>query len=295
MKNIDELIVDIYNLLDPATDHKVSEESLDKFALNVKEHLKRALSEIKADPTRVLRMSSIGKKPRQLWYESRQGSPGSPRIKKFSGAKLISFLYGNIIEELVLFLAREAGHTVDREQKEVELAGVKGRLDCYIDDVLVDAKSASYRGFDKFKNGSLLDGKDDFGYVDQISGYAQAEGEQKAAFVALNKETGELALLKLHDLDLKNVIPKIEEIKVALSKDTPPPKCYPEVPDGASGNMTLHVGCSYCPYKMHCWKDANNNGGLRVFRYSTGPKFLTRVIKTPQVEEITKSFNVEVV
>ena len=31
-----------------------------------------------------------------------------------------------------------------------------------------------------------------------------------------------------------------------MSLDTPPEKCYPNVPEGKAGNMKLNKGCFYC-------------------------------------------------
>lgn len=289
-KTIDSLIFDIYQLFDPAVNHTVSEENLEKFSVNVKAHIRKFMLEAKKeDESRVLRMSSIGKKPRQLWYESKQGTHGGPaKVKKFTSSKLLSFLYGCVIEELVLFLTREAGHEVSGEQKQVELEGVKGSIDAFIDGTLVDVKSASFRSFDKFENGSLLEGNDDFGYVDQLSGYAQAEAQTSAAFVSLNKETGALALLKLNNLDLKNVVPQIRELKAALLKQTPPPKCYEDVAEGSSGNRGLCKQCQWCPYKMMCWQDSNNGKGLQVYQYSNKKVYLTQVSREPNVPNITE-------
>lgn len=291
-KRIEDLVKDIYSLFDNTLEHTPSEENLNKLAEGIKKHVKKALAEAKKEDGRVLRMSSIGKKPRQLWYEAQQGKGlgVGPKVKKFSPSKLFSFLYGNLVEELVLFLAREAGHEVTEEQKEVLLEEVKGSIDCLIDGVLVDVKSASFRGFEKFKNGTLLDGQDDFGYVDQISGYAQALDHKQAAFLGFNKETGELALLKLNELDLKDVVPQIKSLKIALAKATPPEKCYPNVPEGTSGNLGLHKGCQYCPFKFECWKDSNNGRGVQVYKYASKHVFLTKVVKEPMVDNVTREF-----
>jgi hypothetical protein len=43
--------------------------------------------------------------------------------------------------------------------------------------------------------------------------------------------------------------------------------------------MKLGTGCSYCAFKKHCWP------GLRGFAYSGGPRYLTNVVKTPDVPE----------
>ncbi len=72
------------------------------------------------------------------------------------------FLYGHLIEEMVLALTKLSGHSVTDEQKQAEVEGIKGSMDCKIDGVLTDVKSASPYGFKKFKDGSLID-DDPFG------------------------------------------------------------------------------------------------------------------------------------
>ena len=82
-------------------------------------------------------MSSIGKPTRQLWYDklihNSEARPLAPSTR-------IKFLYGHILEDLLILLSRVAGHTVTEEQKEVEVEGIKGHQDCKIDGVLVDCK-----------------------------------------------------------------------------------------------------------------------------------------------------------
>ena len=99
----------------------------------------------------------------------------------------------------------------------------------------------------------------------------------------INKETGELTLLKLHSIDMINPEYRINEIKDVLSKPAPPEtKCYEPEPDGKSGNMALNRNCTFCEFKELCWKD----DGLRKFKYSTGTKYLTKVVSVPRVEEL---------
>ena len=63
----------------------------------------------------------------------------------------------------------------------MEVEGVTGHQDCIIDGVVVDCKSASGVGFDKFKHNKLAE-DDPFGYVAQISAYAEANGIMKQLF-----------------------------------------------------------------------------------------------------------------
>ena len=65
-------------------------------------------------------------------------------------------------------------------------------------------------------------------------------------------------------------------------------KCYPAVPDGKSGNYKFDTACMYCNYKFDCWSDANDGKGLRVFNYSTGKRYLTKVEKEPNIDEVNE-------
>lgn len=280
---IDTLVEDIYNVMRKG--QEPSEENLKILADNIVEALRTSLTSPLKQRENYLRMSSIGRPDRQVYYDVKDPGEG----EEIPPHTLIKFLYGDLIEELVLFLTREAGHKVTEEQKEVTLDGVKGHIDCYIDDVLIDVKSTSKYAFRKFEN-NTLQYDDPFGYMGQISGYSQAEGGVDAGFLALNKEEGKLALLKFSGDELELEFPQrsVKKKREALEKDTPPERCYPPVPEGKSGNMKLDIGCDYCKYKFKCWADANDGKGLRVFKYSNKPISLVKVVKEPKVPEITK-------
>jgi hypothetical protein len=195
------------------------------------------------------------------------------------------FLYGHVIEELILFLAREAGHEVTDCQREVELAGIKGHIDAIIDGKVMDVKSASSRSFDKFADGSLKD-NDPFGYIKQIGFYKQGL-VMDGGFLAMDKQFGHLTTY-LPEEDV-NVVPRIDELKYLAKEDTPEPvrlRAYDPVPYGKSGNYVLCTECKYCSHKLNCWADANDGKGLRAFMYSNGPIFFTKVVHTPKVDEV---------
>lgn len=277
-KNLETLIEDIYDLFENGKD--VSEINLEIFAENLKDLLRDRFKSYKEERRGSLRMSSVGKPLRQVWYEV-HGAPG----EDLRPNTLLKFLYGDLIEELVLFLAREAGHKVTDQQTTVNLEGVAGHIDAVIDGVVVDVKSASKFAFKKFKDGTLpLD--DPFGYMKQLAGYSAAL-KLDGAFLAMNKESGELTLLEYDReyLAMEHPETRIQEQRDALDSTEPPERCYEPVPDGKSGNMKLAVGCSYCRFKKHCWSDANDGQGLRTFIYSNGPTFLTEVVREPKVPE----------
>ena len=209
--------------------------------------------------------------------------------KKIDAKTKIKFLYGEILESLLILLAEASGHEVSEMQKMEEVDGVKGHKDCRIDGTLVDIKSASSYSFKKFKDGSLIT-NDPFGYISQISAYAESAGDDSAGFVAVDKSTGELAYMPVESIHMINASDRVKHLKNVVKSSSPPPKCYPDEPDGKSGNMKLAIGCVFCGYKEHCWSDANQGRGLRKFKYSTGIRNLTQVHKTPDVEEVTNAF-----
>lgn len=274
---------DIYALLADDNHHEVSEENVEWAGEVFKNLLRTRLQ--KREPKRgeaVLRFSALGKKDRQLWYEANM-----PEVKeKMPGKQNFKFLYGDTIEVLLLFLAREAGHTVENTQLGVECDGVNGSIDADIDGILTDVKSASSYSFEKFKSGSYLF-DDPFGYVAQLSAYASALERDRAGFLVADKVHGDIAFVEFDKayIDGNPPAPRIAKLREVINDASPPERCYEPVPEGKSGNLKLGVGCSYCGFKDECWKDANGGKGLRKFVYSRGPVWLTAVAKEPRVDE----------
>jgi hypothetical protein len=274
---INTLIRDIYKLF---TDrYTPNPENVKTFGNNLASIVEDRLSEEKNQA--YLRPSNIGQPcDRKLWYSINtpdKAEPLSPTVK-------FKFLYGDIIEALVLFLAAEAGHKVEGCQETVEIAGVKGKRDAIIDGVLVDVKSANSRSFKKFEE-HTLDKDDAFGYRKQLSFYLNASKKDerlttkdRAAFLAVDKELGHLAL-DFHgsDEDWEKII---EEKRDLLASPVPPERAFKAVPEGKSGNERLTVPCTYCAFKKICWP------GLRTYIYSNGPMFLTHVERAPKVTEV---------
>ena len=283
MKQIETLVKDIYDLfsLDPIKmDEKEVGKHIDTFGEMLKVHIKAFMYE---EPrTRGnLRLSAIGKPDRQLWYDVNS----KKEIEDLTPSTRIKFLYGYILEELLLLCASIAGHKVTDQQKEVNIEGVLGHQDSMIDDVLIDCKSASAYSFKKFKQNNLLE-DDPFGYIAQISAYAEANQVNKAAFLVIDKSSGEICLTPVHQMEMINAKERVKHLKGMVSNNHVPDRCYDPVADGESGNLKLAIGCVYCSHKRECWSDCNNGKGLRAFRYSRGLSYLTRVAKEPKVEEV---------
>tara|TARA_R100001594_G_scaffold144612_1_gene193865 strand:+ start:1336 stop:2175 length:840 start_codon:yes stop_codon:yes gene_type:complete len=275
--HISTLISDIYERVE--SNKKVSKENLEAFLEGLSDVVVKQLEEKRnTSHEKNIRMSSIGKPDRKIWMEL-----NGPDVKRsYTGGTLIKFLYGSIIEELVIFLAKEAGHSVQELQKQCQLEGIKGHIDCKIDGEVVDIKSASDFAFRKFKTGTI-ENDDPFGYIGQISAYVEAEGQDTGYLLAMNKVTGELALLELDDFSLINATKRIQHVKKLAKSEEMPDLCYQPQPEGKSGNMKLARDCTYCPYKWTCFPD------MRVFRYGDGLRYLTTVEKEPTVQDVTDS------
>lgn len=276
-KNLTTLVEDIYDLFDPAKGHEPCEENLDWIADELKNILRTRLAE-REEQRDPLRFSALGKKDRQIWYASREDIKGEEMTAK----TYFKFLYGDVIELLVLFLAKEAGHTVEDLQREVEIDGVKGHIDAIIDGTVVDVKSASPFGYKKFQYNDIV-GNDPFGYVQQLAGYSSILNPgEAAAWVAFNKVHGDICVTPLSHSIIADHDPKtrIDHLREVIASETPPERCYDDIPDGQSGNRKLGIECSYCAYKNDCWP------GLRKFLYANGPRYLTKTVNVPKVPEV---------
>ena len=268
---------DIYSLFDPTQHHEVCEENIEWAAQQFKDLLRTRLKEREPlqDP---LRFSSMGRPDRQIWYMAQQEVKAEPIQAK----TYFKFLYGDVIELLILFLSKEAGHSVERTQEEIEVDGVKGHIDAIIDGVVVDVKSASPFGFQKFKKNTVTE-DDPFGYVQQLAGYsAVLNPGEAAAWVAFDKVDGEICVSNLSASIINDFDPatRIAHLKEVVASEEPPERCYSDEPDGKSGNRKLGTACSYCSFKTSCWE------GLRAFSYSGRPRFLTHVAREPDVPEL---------
>ena len=219
MKNIETLVKDIYDLfnLSPIKrDEKEVDALIDKFGDMIKIHIKEFMYSKPRDSGN-LRLSGIGKPDRQLWYDvntetTEEQLPPSTRIK---------FLYGYILEELLLLCAEVAGHTVEAQQAEVSVEGVLGHQDAMIDGVLVDCKSASGRSFEKFNSNNLVN-DDPFGYIAQISAYAEANNVDRAAFLVIDKSTGKICLAPVHSMEMINAGSRVKALKEIVTSPTMP-------------------------------------------------------------------------
>jgi hypothetical protein len=250
---------------------------------NIANAIQRSLGE---QERRGLRLSGLGPTcPKALWHASHTpelAEPLPPYAK-------IKYTYGHIIEHLIIGLAKAAGHEVTGEQDEIIVDGILGHRDCVIDGCIVDVKSASSRSFQSFRD-KTIGQNDTFGYLDQLDAYTLGSmgdplvrTKDRAYLLAVDKTLGHLTLYE-HKLREQNIRSRIQEYRRIVERLTPPSCNCGTVPDGKSGNIKLDVKASYNSFKYVC------KPTLRTFLYASGPVYLTKVMRTPDVPEITRAY-----
>ena len=274
---IKDLIPDIYSYV--GGEHGLA--AAPDMGIGIADALSKSFSK---QERRGLRLSGLGPKcPKALWHsvhtpELAEPLPPYARIK---------YGYGHIIEALIIGLAKASGHIVTGEQDELTVDGIVGHRDCVIDGCVVDVKSSSSRGFQKFKDKTIAQ-DDPFGYLDQIDAYVVGSADDplvtvkdRGYLLAVDKTLGHLALYE-HIIRKEHLLQRIELYKRIVSSDAPPACTCGTVADGKSGNIKLDTKASYSAYKFECFPR------LRIFRYASGLVYLSTVVRKPDVTEIDK-------
>jgi hypothetical protein len=281
MKNIDTLVTDISEVIQGkgGWSSLIAKDMGDGIA-----QIANARFSKPQEPRGYLSLSGLGTPcKRKLWFKVNCSESGEPL--KYN--VLLKFFYGDIIEELILSLAKASGHDIKGQQDRLNVHGIRGHRDAVIDGMTVDVKSCSSYAFKKFKSGTLRD-DDAFGYISQLSSYVYAAKDDPlvtnkthGAFLAVDKQNGNICL-DVHDFteDLKTKEKEVKEIKAMVKGDIPKDRIPPVPQSKTSPNMKLSMACSYCDYKKRCWPT------LRTFLYKTGPLHLVHIEHEPNVPEI---------
>lgn len=282
MKSIHQLVPDIYDLV--GGNHGITSLLASDIGSDIAGAVQTSLA---GQERRGLRLSGLGPKcPRQLWY-----SINSPELAEpIPPYARIKFVYGHILEHLLIGLAKAAGHDVTGEQDELSVDGITGHRDCVIDGAVVDVKSASSRSFQKFKDKTLSQ-DDPFGYLDQLDAYVVGSlldplvtVKDRAYLLAVDKTLGHVVLYE-HRIRERHIHERIQQYKQIVARSEAPRCECRTVPDGKSGNIKLDITASYSSFKHCCFPQ------LRTFLYASGPTYLTQVVRTPDVPELTRTLH----
>lgn len=275
--SIHTLIPDIYNLV--GGNDGISDLLTSNMGADIANAIKRSLAR---QEYRGLRLSGLGPScPKALWHRVNTPDLAEP----LPAYAKIKYCYGHIIEHLIIGLAKAAGHEVTGEQDEISVDGIIGHRDCVIDGCIVDIKSAATRSFLKFKDKTLAQ-DDPFGYLDQLDGYTVGSVDDplvrvkdKAYIIAVDKTLGHMVLYE-HRIREASIRRRIADCKELACLSTPPACTCGTIAEGKSGNYRLDLRASYSLFKNLCFPN------LRTFLYSTGPVYLSKVVREPDVTEI---------
>lgn len=281
MKSINTLVADVYSTLE-RYDGWFDERLASDLGIDISKRLQGHLGERSSQPT--LRLSQMGPRcPRALWHSIHTPELAEP-LPPWARFK---YAYGHIIEALAIALSKAAGHSVTGEQDAVEVDGVVGHRDCVIDGCIVDVKSTSSYGFQKFKDKTIAQ-DDSFGYLDQLDGYTVGSSNDPLVLVkdkaynwAIDKTLGKMCLYE-HHVREQSIRTRVKDYRAIVERITPPNCTCGTVFEGKSGNVKLDVRASYSAYKHCCFPS------LRTFLYASGPVYLTKVVRKPDVTEIDR-------
>ena len=210
-----------------------------------------------------LRMSNIGKPLCQLQH----AAMGSEKKRKPYSFK-IQMMIGDAVECITNVMLKIAGANITGAKNQVEMAvgpvTVKGEDDIEIDHNIYDVKSCSPWAFDnKWSKGySGLKEDDAFGYVGQLTGYAQAQGKELGGWIVVNKSDGRIVVVDADvseeekSMNLFNMKFNAEQIE----KKAPLKRQYEPIVDTfrakPTGLKRLPKSCEFCDYTQACYPKA---------------------------------------
>lgn len=238
--------------------YKIPQELLAKFGDETKSALKKQFE--REERSFKLSMSNVGRPLCQLKMEKQHGSVNPDGI--------VRFLFGDLVEDVLLFLLYASGINILAEQKytslEIEGRQLGGTLDIILDlgrgPEVYDIKSASDFAFKSKSNMTFKEflKQDSFGYCSQLFGYAEAEKILPGGFIFNNKSSGEISVLAVpeHFEELKQEA--LDKAKYnLLNIDTPFKREFDDIEETfnkkKTGNKILGTVCEFCDFKFKCW------------------------------------------
>ena len=236
---------------------KMNKATLHRIAKDVEDALSRQFSGDKRQFK--LRMSNLGRKKCQLWFEKNHPEKKQPDSPYF----LINMILGDIVEAVFKGLLRASKVKFEDSKKVVlktKKKDIEGSYDLVLNDRVDDVKSTSPWSYEnKFVDFNTLKSKDSFGYVAQLAGYAKARGVKAGGWWAVNKANGNFKYVDADDLNMDEELKKIDETIAYIEDDAPFERCYEPIEETyygkSSGNLKLGIECSLCSFKDACWSD----------------------------------------
>lgn len=233
----------------------IDDSILDTVAADIKDALSRQLSGEKREFR--LRMSNLGRKRCQLWFEKNNPESKLPDSPFF----IINMMLGDIVEAVFKGLLRASKVEFEDSEKVVlktKNRDIEGSYDLVLNGKVDDVKSTSPWAYEnKFVDFETLSSKDSFGYVSQLVGYAKARGVPVGGWWVVNKANGNFKYISASNVDVDTEMQKIEDTISYIDNDEPFERCYEPIEETyygkPSGNLKLGIECSLCNYREKCW------------------------------------------
>tara|TARA_R100001591_G_scaffold118491_1_gene141617 strand:- start:1439 stop:2305 length:867 start_codon:yes stop_codon:yes gene_type:complete len=233
----------------------IDDSILDTVAADIKDALSRQLSGEKREFR--LRMSNLGRKRCQLWFEKNDPKSKLPDSPFF----IINMMLGDIVEAVFKGLLRASKVEFEDSEKVVlktKNRDIEGSYDLVLNGKVDDVKSTSPWAYEnKFVDFETLSSKDSFGYVSQLVGYAKARGVPVGGWWVVNKANGNFKYISASNVDVDTEMQKIEDTISYIDNDEPFERCYEPIEETyygkPSGNLKLGIECSLCNYRETCW------------------------------------------
>ena len=236
---------------------KMSEETINQVASDIKDALHRQFGSSQPRGDFSLRMSNIGRPTCQLWFAKNKPEKALPKPTTF----IMNMMLGDIVEAVFKGLLVEAKvDYTESERVSLELDNdttINGTYDLIIDGAVDDVKSASdwsYRN--KFESFETLRDGDSFGYVGQLAGYAKACDKKAGGWWVVNKANGQFKYVPATNIDMKEELQKIQDTVNTVEKNEFK-RCFePEVETfrgKPTGNTILNKNCTFCDFRYECW------------------------------------------
>lgn len=246
----------------------VSDDFLKPAVKDIEHYLRKMYEE---DPKRdfTMRMSSIGRPLCQLQMDKAQAIAMQDEWNN-----PLRMFFGGVIEATAICILRASGITIEAEQVKVELPvpltkgkkdeiiKIKGTLDVIIDGKVWDIKSASsYMFANKFSSYANLKDNDDFGYVTQLFGYAEAVCMPAGGWIVVDKSSGLIKVVEIPDSayewDRNYYLQAITDNVNALVNNVKFQRQYEDIDETFkkryTGNKYLKSPCEFCKYRYTCW------------------------------------------
>lgn len=249
-----------------ATQSVIVSDELLKPAVRDIEHYMRKMYE--EDPVRgfSMRLSAIG---RPLCQQQMEKAKATALQDEWNNP--LRMFFGGVLEATAICILKASGVNIEAEQVKVELPvllanekviRIHGTLDVIIDGKVWDIKSASsWMYANKFASYQSIKSHDDFGYVTQLFGYAEAMCVPAGGWIVIDKTSGLMKVIEVeqqsYELDRNFYLQAITDNVNALVNNAEFQRVYEDVDETFkkryTGNKYLKSPCEFCKFRYTCW------------------------------------------